>query len=332
MTFLFPAALLALLLVPLLAFLYVVAQRRRHRYAVRYASLSLVRDAVGRGPGIRRHVPAALFLLAVACGAIALARPQLTLPVHQDQGIVMLSVDVSGSMVADDVKPNRIAALQDAARSFIQQQPDGVMIGLVSFNADASLLQPPTQDRTAVLRSLDQLHAAGGTNIGGGLRVALDAIYRATDIARPSTTNPGQPSDAGQQPPQQAPASIVLVSDGGSNAGPPPLDVAREAAAAGVRVYTVGIGTAQGTVLHIQGESVLTRLDEPTLQGVASATGAQYFNAQTESQLSSVYSDLARQQQVEDKTVEVTYLAASGALALMVAGALLSLLWFNRFP
>jgi Ca-activated chloride channel family protein len=271
---------------------------------------------------------------------VALARPQVVVAQHQDRGVVMLSVDVSGSMVADDVKPTRMAALQDAVKNFIQQEPDGVQVGLVAFSDTARLLQPPTADKAAVTAAADKLHAVGGTDMGDGLRVALDAIYIATDIPRPQNlpnAQAGSPSGtaAATTPPAAdtpAAASIVLVSDGGANLGPPPLNVAQEAAAAGIKVYTVGIGTAQGTVLHIQGQSVLTRLDENTLQGIASATGGQYLNAQTESQLSQVYSQLALQQHVENTPVEVTFLAASGALLLMVLAAALSLLWFNRLP
>ena len=336
MTFILPQAMFALLLVPLFAGAYLLMQRRRRRYALRYASVALVRDAVGRGPGLRRHIPPLLFLLALTAGTVALARPQLVVAQRQDRGIVMLSVDVSGSMVADDVKPTRIAALQDAVRNFVQQQPDGVQVGLVAFSDSAKLLQPPTADKAAVSTAVNQLHAVGGTDMGDGLRVALDAIYSATDIPRPQNVPNAQAagSTAGTASDPNAPAaaSIVLVSDGGANLGPPPLNVAQEAAAAGIKVYTVGIGTAQGTVLHIQGQSVLTRLDENTLQGIASATGGQYLNAQTESQLSQVYSQLALQQHVQDVPVEVTFLAASGALLFMVLAAGLSLLWFSRLP
>jgi Ca-activated chloride channel family protein len=340
MTFILPQAMFALLLAPLFAGAYILMQRRRRRYALRYASVALVRDAVGRGPGLRRHIPPLLFLLALVAGTVALARPQVVVAQHQDRGVVMLSVDVSGSMVADDVKPTRMAALQDAVKNFIQQEPDGVQVGLVAFSDTARLLQPPTADKAAVTAAADKLHAVGGTDMGDGLRVALDAIYSATDIPRPQNlpnAQAGSPSGtaAATTPPAAdtpAAASIVLVSDGGANLGPPPLNVAQEAAAAGIKVYTVGIGTAQGTVLHIQGQSVLTRLDENTLQGIASATGGQYLNAQTESQLSQVYSQLALQQHVENTPVEVTFLAASGALLLMVLAAALSLLWFNRLP
>jgi Ca-activated chloride channel family protein len=338
MTFLLPQALLALLFVPLLAGVYVLMQRRRARYALRYASIGLIRQAVGRGPGLRRHVPPAIFLLALAAGVIALARPQILFAQHQESGIVMLSVDVSGSMQADDVKPTRIEALQSAVRNFVQQQPSDVKIGLVAFSDQARMLQPPTSDKTAVLQAVDRLRAGGGTDMGDGLQVALDAIYGDTDIPRPQGAQSGPPPGAAADPSSSASssstaaASVILVSDGGANLGPPPLDVAQQAAGAGIKIYTVGIGTPEGTVLHIQGQSVRTRLDENTLQGIAGATGAQYFNAQSESQLSQIYGQLAMQGHTEVVPTEVTFLAASGAVVLMLIAGALSLLWFNRLP
>jgi Ca-activated chloride channel homolog len=336
MTFLLPQMLLALLLVPLLAGTYIALQRRRAQYALRYASVGLIRDAIGRGPGMRRHIPAAIFLLALAAGVIALARPQMLLAQRQDSGIVMLSVDVSGSMQADDVQPTRIAALKSAVSDFVQKQPNDVKVGLVAFSDQARMLQAPTADKAAVLQAVNRLQAGGGTDMGDGIQVALDAIYSDTDIPRPQDAQNSPPTgtstDATQADSSQTPASIILVSDGGANLGPPPLNVARQAASSGIKIYTVGIGTAAGSVLHIQGQSIRTSLDENTLQGIAGATGAQYFNAQSESQLSQIYGQLAMQGHTETVPVEVTFLAASGAVVLMLVAGALSLLWFNRLP
>ena len=334
MTFLAPQALLLLLLVPLFAAAYVWMQRRRRRYALRYASVALVRDAVGRGPGIRRHIPPALFLLALAAMGLAVARPQATVPVSEDLGTVVLSIDTSGSMQATDVSPNRMEATKEALRRFVEEQPDGVQIGVVSFSDAGAVLQPPTKDRAEVLRTIDRLRPQRGTNIGGGLAAALDAIARAADTTQAGlAATPGPTPAAGATPPPETPpASVVLVSDGESNTGPPPLDVAREAAAAGVRVYTVGIGTPQGITLRVNGQSVLTRLDEATLRGMAELTGGRYLNAQDEGQLAQVYDELAREQEVAEREVEVTFAMAAGALLLSVVGGALSLLWFNRLP
>lgn len=350
MSFIWPQALVGLALIPVLLGIYVWMQRRRQRYAVRFASLSLVRDAVGKGPGIRRHIPAGVYLVALAAMIVALARPQAPVKVPHNTGTVVLSIDVSGSMQATDVKPSRMEATKDAARRFVQQQPKGVKVGVVSFSDFGALIQPPTRDKDLVLRAIDRLRPQRGTNIGSGLQVALDAIFEGADIPRPTSTaaagaapgvpgrppivpsTPGAAAQAqanGQKPP---PASIVLVSDGESNVGPPPLEVAQEAVKAGVKVYTVGIGTKEGSVLRIQGRSVFTRLDEDTLRGVAEQTGARYLSAQNEEELGKVYDELARERQFEDEKTEITFGVTAAALALSVIGGFLSLLWFNRLP
>lgn len=345
MSFEWPLALLGLLIVPLLAAVYVWMQRRRRRYAVRYASLSLVRDAVGKGPGIKRHIPAAVYLLAVTAMIVALARPRATVSVPHQTGTVVLSIDVSGSMQATDVKPDRMEATKEAARRFVSQQPSGVKIAVVSFSDFGALIQPPTRDKDAVLKAISRLQPQRGTNIGGGLQVALDAIFEGSDTPLPTVVPslggapgvsagraPTPAPPAAVDPSKAPPASVVLVSDGESNVGPPPLDVAKVAAKAGVKVYTVGIGTKEGSVLHIQGRNVFTRLDEETLKGIADQTGARYLSAQNEDELTKVYDDLARERQFEPEKTEITFAVTAGALVLSVIGGALSLLWFNRLP
>lgn len=334
MSFRWPEALLLLLVVAVLAAVYVWMQRRRQRYALRYASVALVRQAVGSGPGMRRHVPAALYLAALSALVIALARPQATIPVLQNSGTIVLVIDVSGSMFAQDVQPSRMEATKEAVREFVRKQPGGVKIGVVSFSDYAALVAPPTRDRQPVQDAIARLRPQRGTNIGSGLQVALDAIYE--DLG-------GGPQDAPVTPPGQAtptplplggppPASIVLLSDGQSNVGPDPLEVARAAAAAGVRVYTIGIGTPEGTVLQIQGRSVYTRLDEDTLRAVAEETGGRYFSARDEEGLREIYEELARERRFEDEKTEITFaFAAAGLLISALAGGL-GLLWFNRLP
>ncbi len=335
MEFIWPQALAGLILVPALAGVYVWMQRRRQRYALRYASVSLVQAAVGPGPGIRRHIPAALYLIAVAAMIFALARPRATVPVLLDTGTLILAIDVSGSMFAEDVAPNRMEATRQAVRSFVEKQPSGVKIGIVSFTDFGALVAPPTRDREVILDAIDRLRPQRGTNIGAGLEVALDAIYEGIDGERPGARTaplPGvtpTPSAATAAPP---PASIVLLSDGQSNTGPSPLDVAQEAVAAGVRVYTVGIGTAAGTTLEIRGRRVFTRLDEETLRRVADLTGGLYFSAADEAELQAVYDDLSRQRETEHEERELTVVVTGVALLLSLAAGALGLLWFNRLP
>ncbi len=331
MTFEWPFALVLLVFVPVIAFAYIAMQRRRSQYALRYASVSLVAQAVGKGPGIKRHIPPALYLLAVTALIIGIARPQATIPVPQDTGTVVLVIDVSGSMFAQDVDPNRMEATKRAARDFVENQPGGVKIGVVSFSDFAALVAPPTTERKQVLEAISRLRPQRGTNIGAGLQVALDAIYEDQSDGDPVITGQPTPTPAatGLDVP---PASIVLVSDGQSNTGPDPLDVVSEATSAGVKVYTVGIGTPEGTVLQIQGRNVFTRLDESTLQTVADQTGGQYFNAQTETDLRAVYEDLSREHVIENKETEVTFAFAGAALIFSMLAGTLGLVWFNRLP
>ena len=337
MSFEWPFALILLVFVPILALVYIAMQRRRSQYALRYASVSLVAQAVGKGPGVKRHIPAALYLVAITALIIGLARPQATIPVPQSTGTVLLVIDVSGSMFAQDVAPNRMEATKQAARDFVEKQPDGVKIGVVSFSDFAALVAPPTTERKQALEAISRLRPQRGTNIGAGLQVALDAIYEdqsagsdgvVTTQPTPTTTLQG----ANTQKPDTPPASIVLVSDGQSNTGPDPLEVVKEATTAGVKVYTVGIGTPEGTVLQIQGRNVFTRLDEDTLKTVADQTGGSYFNAQSDADLRQVYDDLARERVIEKKDTEVTFAFAGAALVLSMLAGGLGLLWFNRLP
>jgi Ca-activated chloride channel family protein len=331
MSFEWPLALILLLIVPCLGGLYAWMQTRRRRYALRYASVSLVQQAVGKGPGIKRHVPAALYLLAMTALIIGLARPYATIPVPSNTGTIILSIDVSGSMFAEDVEPNRMEATKAAARDFVESQPNGVKIGVVSFSDFGALVAPPSEDRKQALEAISRLRPQRGTNIGAGLAVALDAIYEDQADGAPIVTNNPQPTPAPSRL-HTPPASIVLVSDGQSNTGPDPLEIAAEARDAGIKVYTVGIGTPEGTVLQIQGRNVFTRLDESTLQGMAELTGARYFNAQDEGDLRQIYDDLSRERVLEDKETEVTFAFAAAALVLSMLAGGLGLAWFNRLP
>jgi Ca-activated chloride channel family protein len=325
-------ALFGLVAVPVLAAIYIAMQRRRQQYALRYASVSLVQQAVGSGPGIKRHIPAVLYLLALAAMIVALARPHATVPTPSTTGTVLLSIDVSGSMFAEDVEPNRMEATKEAARNFVESQPSGVKIGIVSFSDFGALVAPPAEDRAQALESISRLRPQRGTNIGAGLAVALDSIYEEQADGEPILTGEPTPTPVPGEAINAPPASIVLVSDGQSNTGADPIELAQEAARAGIKIYTVGIGTPEGTVLQIQGRNVFTRLDEATLKSMADLTGGRYFNAQDESDLREIYDDLSRERVVEDKETEVTFAFAGAALALSMLAGGLGLVWFNRLP
>ena len=346
MTFIWPTALLLLVVVAGLAVLYVLAQRRRNRYALRYANLSLVREAIGKGPGWRRHVPPALFVLALAFMAIAVARPQAVVAVPSQEGTVILAIDVSGSMLAEDMKPNRMEAAKAAARAFVEKQSESVKIGVVSFSGDASIVQSPTTDKTLVIAAINRLRPQRATAIGRAILVSLDAIEEnqgsETDLPSSILQQQGQQPGATARPTatplpaylqgQHSSASIVLMSDGQNNQFPAPLDVIDQAVSRGVRVYTIGVGSAQGAVVRLQGRSVRTALDEATLKKIAEVTDAQYFNANTEADLRAVYENLTTQLVVRNEKTELTAYATLAAAILAVFAGAFSLLWFNRLP
>ena len=339
MSFLWPGNLILVLVVPLLIAAYVWAQRRRQRYALRYASLSLVREALGKGPGRKRHVPPALFLAALFFMALGTARPETVVVVPVQEGTVILALDVSGSMLAEDLKPNRMEAAKDAARAFVMRQGADVKLGVVAFSGDAQVVQSPTKDKDLVVAAINRLRPQRATAIGRGILASLDAIFEDSEETPPSVIAlrrlSGDPT--GPTPPpaprgSDRTATVVLLSDGQNNQFPAPQQVIEDAANRGIRVYTVGVGSADGTVVRIQGRSVRTRLDEATLKQIAEQTDGQYYNASNEKDLRAVYENLSTQLVFRQQHTEVTaILTAIAALLSIVAGAL-SLLWFSRIP
>jgi Ca-activated chloride channel family protein len=320
------------LLVPVLVVMYILAQRRRQRYALRYASLSLVKEALGRGPGIRRHIPPAVFLMSLTIMTVALARPYTQVVVPAEEGTVVLTMDVSGSMRADDLKPNRIEAAKEAARSFVEKQPTGVQIGVVSFSDNAFLVQAPTSDRDAVIAAINRLTPQRGTAIGRGLLTSLDAIFEDANAEGAQQTLDPTPTPTPVPKGVYEPAVIVLLSDGESNQGPRPLEVVDQVAARGVRVYTIGVGSVEGTILRVGGRAIRTRLDEETLKQVAAATDGVYYNATNENDLRAIYENLNSHLVFKKQQTEVTAVFTGLAVALSLIGGVLSLLWFNRLP
>jgi Ca-activated chloride channel family protein len=206
-----------------------------------------------------------------------------------------------------------------------------VKIGVVSFSDFGALVAPPSEERKQALEAISRLRPQRGTNIGAGLSVALDAIYEDQADGEPIVTNDPVPTPT-REALDTPPASIVLLSDGQSNTGPDPLDIAAEAREAGIKVYTVGIGTPEGTVLQIQGRNVFTRLDETTLVAMAELTGGKYFNAQDEGDLREIYDDLSRERVFEEEETEITFAFAAAALVLSMLAGGLGLVWFNRLP
>ena len=338
MSFIWVRLLWSLLLIPVLIGAYILAQRRRQKYALRYASLTLVKEALGRGPGIRRHIPPMIFLLATAVMLFALARPATSVLLPSQRSTVILTIDISGSMRAEDIKPNRLEAAKAAARTFVEQQPRDVRIGVVAFSATSALVQAPTTDREEVTAAINRLRTQRGTAIGNGIITSVNAILEGiTDEPLNTPSGPRQwlevPSASEPVPPgSYSQAVVVLLSDGQSNQGPNPLDVVEEVAGFGVRIYTVGLGSTAGAVIGVMGRSIRVFLDEETLTSIARKTEAGYFKADSETQLREVYKTLSSRLVLERKKTEITaFFTAAAAVLMLLAGAL-SLLWFNRLP
>jgi Ca-activated chloride channel family protein len=335
--------------VPLAIGAYIVVLRRRKKLALRYASLSMVKEAQGKAGRIRRHIPPFLFLIALTLMIMAIARPAAVVTLPSQHEIVILAMDVSGSMRAADVQPSRIAAAQTAAKTFIAEQPRSTRIGIVTFAATASVVQPPTQNREDLVAAIDRFQLQRGTAVGSGILVSLKMIFpdvefdlRASnprgDAARDSKRGISldQPkasdkaADKPAQPGSYSSAVIILLSDGQTTTGPDPIESARIAADRGVRIYTVGIGTSNGEILGSEGWSMRVRLDEEALKQIANVTRGDYFYAGTATDLKKIYEGMNTRMVLETKEMEVSSLFSAVAAALAVIAALLSMLWFNR--
>ncbi len=345
MTFLWPHLLWLLLLVPAAVGAYLWLLRRKKKTALRYASLSLIRDAMGPGQRFRRHVPPLLFLIAFTLLLVAIARPAAVVTLPSQHETVILAMDVSGSMRATDVKPSRIVAAQEAAKAFIAEQPNTTQIGIVSFAATASVVQSPTHSREDLVGAIDRFNLQRGTAVGSGILVSLKMIFPDVEFDlrsyNPRGTGPRSAPLDPSKAPEKAPAkpvapgsytgaAIILLTDGQTTTGPDPIESARMAADRGVRVYTVGIGTAGGEIIGAEGWSMRVRLDEDSLKSIANLTRAEYFYAGTAADLQKIYQNLNTRIFFEQKETEITALFAAAAALLAFASAWLSMLWFNR--
>ncbi|MDM0012520.1 VWA domain-containing protein [Variovorax sp. J22P168] len=344
MNFLWPQFLWLLLAVPLLVLLYLWLIRRKKKLALRYASLSIVREAMGAGQTVRRHIPPLLFLLALTAMLIAAARPMAVVVLPSNQQTIILAMDVSGSMRAADVQPNRLVAAQEAAKSFLKELPRTVKVGIVAFAGSAQVAQLPTTNRDDLVTAIDSFQLQRATATGNAIVVSLATLFpeAGIDIAdfAPKSRQTGTPIErAGKPAPKEftpvtpgsyTSAAIIMLTDGQRTTGVDPLDAAKVAADRGVRVYTVGIGTVDGETIGFEGWSMRVRLDEETLKAIANKTQAEYFYAGTANDLKKVYNTLSSRLTVEKKETEVSALFAMAAAALALVSAGLSLLWFNR--
>jgi Ca-activated chloride channel homolog len=331
-----PGLLWTLLLVPVALAAYLLAQRRRSRYTVRFTNLDLLANVVSAKPGWRRHVPPALYLLALAALLVSLARPQALALVPKEQATVVLVMDVSGSMNATDVAPTRLVASQRAAVVFIEELPERFRVGIVSFASTAQTLTRPTTDRVAVHEAIDSLHAEGATAMGDGIERALDVKRPPTPPSSGSTARPS-PSPPAQGDADEAPLVVLLLSDGANTQGrTQPMEAAADAKALGVPVFTIALGTDRGMVDVPDETGNLRRIPVPpdtlTLQRIAETTGARFFAAPSNSDLKQVYRELGSKIGFVKEKQEITVVFAATGLLFLVAGATMSLVWFSRFP
>ncbi|RST49442.1 VWA domain-containing protein [Variovorax sp. MHTC-1] len=345
MNFLWPQFLWLLLAAPLLVLLYFWLMRRKKKLALRYASLSIVREAMGVRQNIRRHIPPFLFLLAMIAMLIAAARPMAVVVLPSNQQTIILAMDVSGSMRAADVQPNRLVAAQEAAKSFLKELPRHVKVGIVAFAGSANVAQLPTTNREDLVTAIDSFQLQRATATGNAIVVSLatlfpDAGIDVSNFGPQSSRQRGVPLEQAGKGPQKeftpvAPgsytsAAIIMLTDGQRTTGVDPLDAAKVAAERGVRVYTVGIGTVDGETIGFEGWSMRVRLDEETLKAIANKTQAEYYYAGTATDLTKVYNTLSSRLTVEKKETEISALFALSAAVLALLSAGLSLLWFNR--
>ncbi|UGS35166.1 VWA domain-containing protein [Capillimicrobium parvum] len=319
MHFATPLVLLALIALGAGIVAYVIVMRRRRRTAAQFANPALMPSVAPRGPRWRRHVPLLFYAIALAVLVVAAAKPEKTVAVPDERASIMLVTDVSGSMTATDVAPNRLSAARVAAERFLDEVPKRIKVGAMAFNNRPRTLQRPTRDRAAVRDALRRLEPSGGTATGEAIKAALQLL-------RP-------PLKLGEK---AAPAAIVLLSDGKSVTGREPVDVAKEAAKAKVPIYTVALGTPAGTIEVPRGGgrsgTVTERVppDPETLRAVARISGGRSYAAGDADQLSAVYDRLGSQLGKKKENRDIGYLFVGGALIALGLGAASSLTFFGR--
>lgn len=337
MTFIWPFMLVFLVAVPLTVVFYIRFQRRRRKIIAAYGSLGSAGAARKDGPGLRRHIPPVFFLASLSILMVALARPQATVSLPKIEGTVILAFDVSGSMAATDISPTRLDAAKAAVEQFVQSQPPDVQIGVAAFSDSGFSMQAPTNDQAAVIAAIGRLTPQHGTSLANGITASLNAIAAAlSPDSGPllySNLTP-QPTPSPTPVPQgtYTSAVIILLTDGENNENPDPIAAAQAAAARGIRIDTVGIGSPEGTTLHINGYTVFTQLDEATLQQISQITGGTYYNAQSAQDLQKIYSNLNTQLIIKPQKIEITSLFAGAGILVLLIGGLFSFLWFNRLP
>jgi Ca-activated chloride channel homolog len=338
MSFIWPPLLATLLLIPIGLLLYAYLDVRRRRRLAKYGGSGLA-QTVTRRPGIRGRIPALFLVLGLVAISLAVARPQAVVSLPRQEGTVILAFDVSASMAATDLQPTRIAAAKAAAKDFVAKQPTSIDIGVVAFSDSGIQVQQPTNDQASVISAIDRLTPERGTSVAQGILASLKVIavaeagpyannYYSNASPAPTPTPTPTPVPAGTH----APAAIVLLSDGENNESPDPMAAAQAAANQGVRIYTVGLGSAAGSTVTVNGFQLHTQLDEATLQQISQVTDGTYYNATDAQQLLSIYDNLDTGLVLAPQMTEITSIFAGAGLLLLIAGALTSLYWLGRLP
>jgi Ca-activated chloride channel homolog len=335
MTFIWPPMLILLLLIPLFVWGYWRIQKQRRQMAARYGSLTVMGGNTPRMLGVRRHIPSLFFLAGLTIMIVALARPEAVVGVPRIEGTVILAFDISGSMAAEDLDPTRLDAAKAAAEEFVRLQPPTVQIGVVVFSDSGLAVQQPTYNQEDILVAIGRLDPARATSLGNGLLVSLNVF---DTLAGENTNFYSNQTPVPTLSPTPVPAgtytsnAIVLLTDGENTNEPDPLAIAQSAADRGVRVYTIGIGSAEGTTLNIEGFNVFTRLNEALLQQIAQLTGGTYYNAESREELLDIYNNLNRHFVIRPEPMEITPILAGISIFVMLIGGVFSLLWFGRLP
>jgi Ca-activated chloride channel homolog len=348
MQFLWSDLLWLLLIVPLSIAAYLYALGRRNKAALRYASLLLVRDAIGPGQWLRRHLPAMLLLLALVCALLGIARPTAVFTLPSDHQTIVLAMDVSRSMRATDIKPSRLGAAQNAVKTFIKDLPSNVRVGIVTFAGTAAIVQTPTQNRDDLIAAVDRFQLQRRTATGSGLLMALSLLLpdagidleaevfdssfsrRAGALPLDSAHGSERKNFRPVAPGSYTAGAIVLLSDGRRTTGPDPLMAAKMAAERGVRVHTVGFGTQEGGPVAFDDVVIYMRFDEEALKAIASITEGEYFHASSGDDLRKVYQNLTAKLALERRRTEISAFFGAAAALFALAAAMLSLLWFHR--
>jgi Ca-activated chloride channel homolog len=312
MSFASPVWLLTLVLVPAGVAAYLLARRRNRRYAIRFPAVATVREVVATTPSWERHVPAALALAAVALLGVALARPRVTDHIPTGQANMVLVTDHSGSMAAQDVQPNRLAAAVAAANTFIDQLPSTVRVGAIGFGTSPDAVQGPAADHAQARSLVDSLTANGGTDTGDALELALQLLQGSN--------------------PKHVPSAVVLLSDGAANAGPDPVAVSQQAKKDRIPIYTVALGTDSGVLPDPFGQPQPVPPDPELMQAIARVSGARAFNAHSSDELSSIYKKLGSQLSTVTRKREITAWFAAAGVLLLIGAAVSSVRWSGRLP